>query len=196
MTKIRGASIVGTLQYVRETFGDEALSRVLVRLPAPTREALGDPARTSILTNGWYDCALVSDLTREVDRTCGRGDLALARAVGKYVAFRDVNRFFKWLLRLSGPATLFSRAGSVWNNYYSGGRYVLEAADTGRASIRLEDWDCADPVICARVEGWIERALDLTLGSPGQAVIRETAHLALDPAVGKALFCRFEANWR
>jgi hypothetical protein len=184
------------LQYVRETFGDEALSRVFANLTAPTREILGEPARTSILTNAWYDCALVSALTREVDRTCGRGDLALARAVGKYVAFRDVNRFFKWLLRLSGPAILFSRAGSVWNNYYSGGRYVLEAAEAGKASIRLEDWDCADPVICARVEGWIERALELTLGSPGQAVIKESAHLAQDPALGQVRFCRFEATWR
>ena len=50
-------------------------------------------------------------------------------------------------------------------------------------------------MICARVEGWIERALELTIGSPGQAVIRESAHLAQDPALGTVLFCRYEAQW-
>ena len=195
MAKIRGASVLGTLEYAHDTFGKDALARVLLALPATAREALGDGLQTSIVTNGWYDCSLVIDLTREIDRTCGKGDLAFARAVGKHVAFQDVNRFFKWLLRVSGPAAVFTRAGSVWKNYYSSGRYVFEGAQGKHASIRLEDWDCADPVICARVEGWMERALELTIGSPGRAVIRESAHLAQDPALGKVLFCRYEAQW-
>jgi hypothetical protein len=193
--KIRGASVLGTLEYARNTFGDDALARVIRSLPDTARETLGDGLTTSIVTNGWYECGLVSDLTREIDRTCGKGDLALARAVGKHVAFQDVNRFFKWLLRVSGPVTLFTRAGSVWKNYYSDGRYVFEGAEGKHASIRLEDWDCADPVICARVQGWMERALELTLGGPGRAVTRESAHLTRDPAVCASPFCRYEAEW-
>ena len=195
MAKIRGASILGTLEYVRETFGNDALQRVLLSLPALARETLGDGVTTSIVTNGWYDCSLVSDLTREIDRTCGKGDLALARAIGKHVAFQDVNRFFKWVLRVTGPATLFTRAGSVWKNYYSSGQYVFEGVEGQHASIRVQDWDCADPVMCARVQGWIERALELTLSGSGRAVIRETAHLARNPAIGPAPFCRYEAEW-
>ena len=68
MAKIRGTSILGTLQYARETFGEEALKKVLAGLTGAARGALGDGATTPIVTTGWYDCALVSDLTREVER--------------------------------------------------------------------------------------------------------------------------------
>ena len=195
MANVRGASLLGTLDYARLTFGDEALGRVLAAASPQTRDAIGDPARPTVLTQGWYDCRLLSDLTRALDRTCGAGDLALARAAGKHVAFEDVNRFFKWLLRLSGPATLFTRASSVWNNYHSAGRYVFEGLDGRRARIRIEDWDSADPVICKRIEGWIERALELTLGKGARPAIREEAHLARDPAVTTHAFCRYLAEW-
>jgi hypothetical protein len=96
---------------------------------------------------------------------CSNGDLTLARAAGRHGAFQDVNRFFKWMLRLTGPAALFTRAASVWNNYHSAGRYVFEGAQGNRAAIRIDDWEGADPVMCKRIEGWIERALEMTLGA-------------------------------
>ena len=192
---MRGASLLGTLDYTRRTFGEEGLRRALAATAPETRQAIGDPGNPAVLTQGWYDCRLVSDLTRAVDQACGRGDLALARAAGKHVAFEDVNRFFKWLLRLTGPATIFSRSASVWNNYHSAGRYVVDTLEDRRARIRIEEWDSADPVICKRVEGWIERALELTLGTGGRPSIREEAHLAHDRAVSPHTYCLYVAEW-
>ena len=195
MANMRGASLLGTLDYARRTFGEDSLKRVMAALPEETRRAIGDPANPSVLTQGWYDARLISDLTRVVDQVCGQGDLALARAAGKHVAFEDVNRFFKWLLRLTSPATLFNRAASVWNNYHSGGHYVAQTIESGRARIRIEAWDSADPVICKRIEGWIERALELTLCANARPVIREETHLARDPAVSPHPYCLFLAEW-
>jgi hypothetical protein len=192
---MRGASLLGTLDYTRRVFGEDGLARALARVSSETRQAIGDPASPAILTQGWYHCRVVSDLTRAVDEACGQGDLALARAVGKHVAFEDMNRFFKWLLRLTGPSTIFTRAASVWNNYHSAGRYVVEHLGDRRAAIRIDDWDSADPVICKRVEGWIERALELTLGTGTQPNIHEESHLAQDPAVTPHRFCRYVAQW-
>ena len=195
MANMRGSSVLGTLDYTRRNFGEDGLRRALEATAPETRQVIGDPARPAILTQGWYDCRLVSDLTRAVDRACGTGDLSLARAAGKHVAFEDVNRFFKWLLRLTGPATIFTRAASVWNNYHSAGRYVVDKVEGRRAHIRVEDWDSADPVICKRVEGWIERALELTLGSSARPFIHEEQHLARDPAVSPHPFCVYVAEW-
>ena len=195
MAKMRGSSVLGTLDYTRRNFGEEGLRQVLAALTPEARQAIGDPASPSILIQGWYDAQLVSELSRVLDGTCGRGDLALARAAGKHVAFEDVNRFFKWLLRLTSPGTLFTRAASVWNNYHSGGRYVVDGIEDRRARIRIEDWDSADPVICKRIEGWIERALELTLGSSTHPAIREESHLARDPAVSPHAYCLYLAEW-
>jgi hypothetical protein len=195
MANMRGSSLLGTLDYTRRHFGEDGLRRVMAAVGDETRKAIGDPARPTILTQGWYDYRLVSDLTRAVDRACGKGDLALARAAGKHVAFEDVNRFFKWLLRLTGPAMLFTRSASVWNNYHSGGRYVVDRIDERRARLRIEDWDSADPVICKRVEGWIERALELTQGTGARPSIHEEAHLARDPAVSPHPYCLYVAEW-
>ncbi len=195
MANMRGASLLGTLDYVRRTFGEDGLSRTLAAMAPETRQAIGDPDRPTILTQGWYDFRLVSDVTLAVDQVCGRGDLALARAAGKHVAFEDVNRFFKWLLRLTSPATLFTRAASVWNNYHSAGKYVVDRIEDRRARIRIENWDSASPVICKRVEGWIERALELTLGAGARPVIHEESHLARDPAVSPHPYCLYVAEW-
>jgi hypothetical protein len=195
MAKMRGSSVLGTLDYTRRTFGEEGLLRALAAMTPEGRQTIGDPASPMILTQGWYEAQLVSELSRAVDQTCGRGDLALARAAGKHVAFEDVNRFFKWLLRLTSPGTVFTRAASVWNNYHSAGRYVVQALEDHRARIRIEDWDAADPAICKRIEGWIERALELTLGAGGHPTIHEEAHLARDPAVSPHPYCLYLAEW-
>jgi hypothetical protein len=170
--------------------------RVFGLLPGDVRRALRDAAGSGVALHGWYDTALLVELTSRIDAELGKGDLAVARAAGNHVAFQDVNRFFKWLMRLGGPTILFSRAGAVWNNYYDDGRYVLERVGDGRASIRIEGSSSAGPVVCKRMEGWIERALEVTLGPEKKPVIREEVHLLRDPAVSEQPFCRFVAEWK
>jgi hypothetical protein len=195
MARVRGASILGTIDYTRVSFGDPGLAKVWAGLGEPARAALGDAASPRVLTNGWYDCGLLVELSREIDRRCGAGDLVLARAAGKYCAFQDVNRFFRWLLRLSRPASLFQRAVSVFRNYHDEGQFVVEEANDTRATVRIENWSSAGDVMCRRVEGWIERALELTLGDARSPHIHEIAHLAQDDAVSPHRFCRFQAEW-
>jgi hypothetical protein len=48
----------------------------------------------------------------------------------------------------------------------------------------------------ARIEGWMERALVLTLPAGAEPVIREEAHLVCEPAIGPQSFCRFVAEWK
>ena len=196
MGKVRGTSVLGTLDFVRTRFGEEAAAKIFAGLPGDMKETLRDAAGGGLALHGWYDTSLLVELTSRVDREMGRGDLALARAMGNHVAFQDVNRFFKWLMRLGGPGILFSRAGAVWNNYYDDGRYVLEQVGEGRASIRIEGSSSAGPVVCKRMEGWIERALEITLGREKQPAIREDVHVMRDPAVGEQPFCRFVAEWK
>jgi hypothetical protein len=195
MARVRGAAILGTIDYARTTFGEDSATKIVASLDEPWRAALGDPGSPLVLTNGWYDCALLVELSRELDRQCGSGDLALARAAGKYCAFQDVNRFFRWLLRLARPAALFQRAVSVFRNYHDEGDFVVEDAGVSRAIIRIENWSSAGEVMCRRIEGWIERALELTLGVERSPRIHETAHLALDPPVSPHRFCRYLAEW-
>ena len=95
MGRIRGASILGTVEYTQATFGADAVRRVREALSADARTVLGRDGASRIITTGWYDCAMLIELTRVLDRVCGRGDLALARAAGWCIAFNDVNRFFR-----------------------------------------------------------------------------------------------------
>ena len=196
MGRVRGTSVLGTLEFARARFGEEAAQRVVALLPGEMRETLRDAAGSGVALHGWYDAKLLVELTSRIDSEMGKGDLALARAAGNYVAFQDVNRFFKWLMRLGGPSTIFNRAGAVWNNYYDDGRYVLEQMAEGRASIRIEGSSSAGPIICKRMEGWIERALEITLGPGKQPAIREDVHLLRDPGVSEQPFCRFVADWK
>jgi hypothetical protein len=49
--------------------------------------------------------------------------------------------------------------------------------------------------MCRRIEGWVERALELTLGTSRRPVIREDAHLAGDPTGRCRTYCRYVAEW-
>ena len=192
MGKVRGSAILGTLDFARTRFGEEATRTLVESLSA---------AQVSVLLGGggiaphaWYQTELLADLTTRLDCTLGRGDLALAREAGKHVAFQDVSRFFKWLMRLGGPALVFNRAGSVWNNYYDDGRYRVESVGETSGAMRIEESSSACPVICKRIEGWMERALELTIGPDARPTIRETDHLHRD-APGAPSYCRFFAQW-
>jgi hypothetical protein len=196
MAKVRGTAILGTLEFARARFGEEQTRELVESLSQAQRGVLLDAAGAGIAAHGWYETSLLADLTNSLDARCGRGDLSLAREAGTHVAFQDVNRFFKWLLRLGGPSILFNRAGAVWNNYYDDGRYVLESLGEGRAVIRIEGSSSAGPVVCKRIEGWMERALVLTLGAHAAPVIREEGHLVRNPAVSEQAYCRFVAEWK
>lgn len=194
--KIRGTAILGTLDFVRETWGEGEVSRVLEALSPATRELVA--GSVPVTPDGWYDTRVVAELTRAADRAFGSGDLALGRSIGRFVAFRDVNRVFRWLYRLSGPDLIFSRFGRVWRTYYSDGRYVFEGVRGRSAALRIEDWAGADPAICRRVEGWIERTLELTLRDEPRPRIREEVHLMVDmvePGTKPRRYCRFVADW-
>ena len=71
----------------------------------------------------------------------------------------------------------------------------IETIDVVSAVTR-DDWTSADPVMCKRVEGWMERALELTLGGRARPLIREEVHLGRDPAIGPHPFCRYHAEWK
>ena len=93
-----------------------------------------------------------------------------------------------------GPALVFNRAGSVWNNYYDDGRYLVESVDERSGALRIEGSTSACPVICKRIEGWMERALELTIGPQAHPTIRETDHVHRD-GPGAPTYCRFAAQW-
>ncbi len=196
MAKVRGTAVLGTLDYARARYGAAAAERLFAALPQAMQATLVDSAARGVAAHGWYDTELVVELTRRIDSEHGKGDLLLAREIGTHVAFQDVNRFFKWLMRLGGPSVLFQRAGAVWNNYYDDGRYVLEQFSAGRVVMRIESSSSAGNVVCRRIEGWIERALDLTLGPEAHPQIREQDHLVSEADVGSQPFCRFVAEWR
>ncbi|MCU0242472.1 MAG: hypothetical protein MUF51_08615 [Vicinamibacteria bacterium] len=194
MSNVRGTSFQGTLDYVRVIHGEEALRNVIGQMPEDLQKLLAERGH-GFLPSSWYPVKSLSEMTRVIDRSLGKGDLALVRAIGKHVAFADVNRFFTWLFRFAGPKLIFPRAASVWSNYYDTGKYVVEEATDQRASIRIEDWEAADEILCKRLEGWIERAMELTIGANHRAVIRETHHRAADPQDPRRSYCRFEVRW-
>ena len=196
MAKVRGTTILGTLEFARTRFGELKTREVVEALRPEQRSMLRDVAGSGIAAHGWYETALLADLTGRLDSRLGEGDLSLAREAGIHVAFQDVNRFFKWLMRLGGPSVLFNRAGAVWNNYYDDGRYVLESLGDGRA---------VDPhrgqLIGGAGDLQAHRGLDRARAGAHarahtQPVIHEQGHLLREPAVGPQSFCRFVAEWK
>ena len=59
------------------------------------------------------------------------------------------------------PAALLGRAAQMWSALNNRGEMQVEGQGDGAATISLLDYP-AEPALCGRVSGWIERMAEMT----------------------------------
>ena len=135
--------------------------------------------------------ALYLDVTHEIDRLWGRGDLTLVRELGRATADLSLPTFLKMFLRFGAPSYTVRQGAKLWRQHYDAGTPRVEEitdAEGDGCSFTLADFDTTEPAHCASILGWMERSVELS----GARVLwaRETAcRLRGDPA------CVFELRW-
>jgi hypothetical protein len=165
LAKFKGTVFESTRMFTQQTFGPEAVERVLAEL---------DPEEANLLRDvqaiGWYPVEPVLHYLHALDRVYGNSDLKLCERAGHYSAGWSMNTVLKVFLRFRSPTWLIDRATSVWNRYHDTGQWTVQSISTDRMLGELRNFAVRDPAFCARLRGWLQGAIELTGGEKANVV--------------------------
>jgi len=162
----KGALLVNLRAFVEKEHGADAWDKLVLLMPEADRKMLtGLP-----LASGWYPVGLWNRALRAylaTQRIASTGEAAAIVAIARYIADRDLNTFFKVLLRARSPEFILARAGSLWERYFDIGSARAEEIEkrSWRAWVDAPQGEDSGPgVLTCRygVVGWLARALELS----------------------------------
>lgn len=187
MAQVRGSVITARLKWVRDRFGEPGVRHLKSNLRESSRARID----ARVQPHEWVPFALYLDVTHEIDRLWGRGDLGLVRELGRATADLSLPTILKMFLRFGAPSYTVRQGAKLWRQYYdSGTPEVREVSDAGGdgCSLTLPDFETPEAAHCASILGWMERSVELSGAKVRWA--RETAcRLRGDRA------CVFELRW-
>jgi len=180
--RVKGGALLSRFAFVREHLGEEAVARVIARLPEPDRSACA-----SILTGGWYPFELNERIDAAVAAELGMGEDAFL-LMGEKSAIQNLNGPHKAMLSAGDPHGLLRRAPQIFRMYYDTGRREYESAGEKKAILRTYDAETFSRNDCLTVVGWHRKAIEMCGGR--QAKVTETQCRAKG-----APHCEYVCEW-
>jgi DNA-binding CsgD family transcriptional regulator len=174
----KGIRFTNLQAFVAQRFGDGAWEGLLATLPPGDAGVL-----RTVVGSGWYDHALRARLVRAI---CLRGGAGLGRDIGRFEAERDLTTVHRWFIRLVKPAAALRDMNVYWRRTEDSGRWTSEVHGRGLVA-RLHDWNPVEPALCATVQGYLGRTLEL-LGGGELGVEHSRCRAGGDP------FCEFRTD--
>jgi hypothetical protein len=157
---VQGSVLLSRVAFVRNSGGDDAVGRVLARLPADDRRVLSGV----MLPHDWYPFAVNVHLDLAIAQEMKRGDsifkeLGVASAIDnlgskaqqKYVAAGD-------------PHALLQHTTAIYSIYYDTGYRRYEKVSGTKAILRTWSSQSYSPEDCLTVVGWHEKAIEMCGG--------------------------------
>jgi len=154
---VKGSAITSRERWVREHHGQRGEARVREALSAESRELL----EVGVLRSAWVSFSLFVELNETIDRTFGRGDLALCREMGAYGARVNLPSLYRIFYRVGSIAFILKRAARMWDVHYSSGRLSVTSGK-GWARLMVEEFAEPHPTLWESVAGWGEASARLT----------------------------------
>jgi hypothetical protein len=184
MAMMKGSAFTARFAYLRRRFPGR-WDGLVAAFDAPT-QAL---ARGPCLKSSWYPFSCFVDLNVKADHLVGRGDLALAREMGRDAAIVNLPTLYKLFYKVGSPEYVFTKAASLWRQHHDTGRCELVPTGTDAADWRLYDFAAPHPTLCRSLEGFLTGCLEMM----GMKEI----HVYEDQCVLRGgAYCGFLGHWK
>jgi hypothetical protein len=162
--QVKGSAITARIRWVRELYGEQGFRALKHAVPEASRKHL----EGRILPHEWVPFELLIDVSVELDRLYGKGDLELCRELGRYAARVNLPTLYRIFYALGSPHFILKRAARVWDVHYSSGRMTAEAftepGDVEGARIQIVAFATPHRAHCLSVTGWAEQSITLSGG--------------------------------
>lgn len=155
---VKGQTINSFLKFASSKLTPEQYREVIALAPAEFRTEM---ERGSILPTHLMSMAVLNRMTEHAAKLAGEPIAQFARQAGRFSATEAVKGVYRFFARVLTPEALLSRAASMWSAMNTAGRMEVQNDGERAATLRLSDFP-SEPVMCARVGGWLEQMTELT----------------------------------
>lgn len=184
MTNVKGTAFQSTLRFIEERFGADGLQQVLGRLTPEERR----PIEGGVLASSWYPFPLLLRLMRLTREHSGDRVPDLYREMGRASADYAVTTVYKIFFKVGSPQFIIQAGAFVFKTYYDTGELKTVVSEKGHAALELVGFQDPAPEFCERLQGWMQRTLELS-GGNDLRLLHPLCASKGDP------LCRFEGWW-
>ena len=180
----KGTVFLATIRFLKESFGEEGLTKVLARLGPEERERMETP----VLPSAWYPVSLLLAIMRAAKAEFGATMPDIYTRMGRSSADYSLSTVYSLVFKVSSPQWIVSRASAVFASYYDTGKMGAPENGKGFATVELSDFGESAPEFCERILGWSTRILE-HCGAKRVKVEHLQCRCRGDRT------CRFKATW-
>lgn len=183
-SQVKGTAVLGTIRFIKETFGEEGLAQVKARLSPEDQQRMEDV----VLASAWYPVSFLLALMRAAKQEFGAGMPDIITRIGRASADYAHTTVYKLVFKVGSPQWIISKASVIFSSFYDQGKMVVTESGAGFANVEIRDFGEPAPEFCERIAGWCVRTFELS----GAKNIR----LPQVKCVSKGdKVCRFEGTW-
>jgi hypothetical protein len=159
MARVKGSALRSSIAFLTERLGEQGFEKVVASLPEGERALFEAP----VLQSNWYEFSLLLHLMDGAAPLLPHGGKrSLAWDLGRFSAEHGLTTLYKVFFRVADPGFIIRKASQVFSNYYDSGRMELVSLQGKESVLRVTGFDQPCTLFCDRVQGWMERTLEMT----------------------------------
>lgn len=157
--EVRGAILQSMKEFLVDRYGMGNYEYWLHALPDSSQNIFGG----KLSENGWYDIddGLIEPL-RLLVKQFYDGLVPAARAIGFYNAEKALTGFLKFVVKRGSPGFVVRQASSILAKYYRPCTTEVPVNEKRHAIVRITEFSRMDSLIEYRIQGWMEKALEVS----------------------------------
>lgn len=183
-SQVKGTAVLGTIRFVKETFGEEGFAKVKARLSPEDQQRMDDV----VLASAWYPVSFLLALMRGAKQEFGAGMPDIITQMGRSSADYAHTTVYKLVFKVGSPQWIISKASVIFSSFYDQGQMVACESGKGFANVEVRDFGEPAPEFCERIAGWCVRTFELSGAKRVQL-----NHVQCVCRGDKV--CRFEGTW-
>lgn len=154
----KGAGFNSTIATIKAMIGAPAFAKYVESLVPATRALVETPP----LAVTWLPIQHWMEMMDNAHRVAFAGDVNLVKTLGQRSVTDDLNRLYRFAIRLATPVFVVERTASLWQSYTrNNGRVVATFADERTAKVRYVDVAAAEidafwPFQCGAIHAVLE----------------------------------------
>ena len=182
MSKVKGSKITSKLAFVRNEYGEAALTAMVRSMEPTDQESL-----RMVLDTSWYPIELYERVIRAICHTAASGDETVYTRIGYHSAEEVLNNTYK-VFRGKNPVDLLNKMVPMHSMMNDPGEMEVRSERDGQCTIKVLK-PRSMPVICRVARAFYHRAVELCGGT---AVQVSEVHCSGE---GES-FCQFDIKWQ
>lgn len=181
--KIKGSILKARLEFVRDQFGDDGLSKIMDHLPEEDQKILG-----RLVAVAWVDFEVGKRLDDAIVKVLGGGGTRFFERLGEASAEVNLGTLHSAFLAPGNPQAFLAKAPQIYRLYYDVGRREYEATGECEGVLTTHDAETFSKTDCLTVIGWYRKALELC-GAENVRIMEQECR-----ATGGSV-CKYRVTW-